>query len=1004
MYAAYAPILKIDQQQAEAHLKALGYEQGKKAYMRYIHPVSKSSKKATKLDFFKVNRYQSQGYDVYFVVNGGGDTDSAVTQCRAIFYEHDNLDKSIQLALWKTLGLPEPTIQVDTGGKSIHSYWVFDSPIAQKQWRELQADLLEFSDGDRALKNPSRILRLAGSWYMKGNKPGTTQAAIVSNSGKRYSYEQLRGVIPTQHSSAPDLVTIQQITPKNSFSISASTNLRCEDIQVPIPESVPIYNCLSKESRALIEFGASADRNINGAKLARDLVGTANYLQSIGQWFEGEPLQLFLDYCHRCPSGNGWNENEWQAIWKSALRDNPSPSCKVKGVEICLKAWYWNNYLKHNQLGRDRNTASSLNSSNVLTLPIKPLTLEAAVEQARKVLQAKQSELAENIELEKIRSSCSMSSYDWERKVIKPLKRELDSDRFRLDLLNLLEIDDEVERIRQQATLAPKYQMSTSTLDKALQLIKTRTTTPKPQWFDLDSFLNLEAEGLKWVIPELLPVGETVILAGPPKSGKTLLAIDAAFAVATGESAFLKEAVTQGRVLIISVDESAHSTKAKLIKRGFRRSDASNVQVMTQFDVRQMIALEERLEVFRPTLVIIDSLKRIAHSLQISENSAEFADNIYTIKELLTKYKAAGILIHHTSKNQDALGVDKIRGSSAIAGAAWGTWQLAHIPKPDPNNKKKLVIDPKDLKRVLSVFPRDAEGQQLRIELDLEDHSWVNLGSVGDSEEWLEERRTLKARIIDALTCNAHKPGCSGREIIELMGMTPAEGRSVYSELNRMVGKRLINCHPAPGDKRYNIYSLPKESSSTNCNLHTPPSPSDSDKNADYIAESHIQERFPVVSNYSAITQQPMVDTPPAEYLKADTASNLEIVSKSEPEVGESATSANAQNDSMENAEQTPTPEAFAAQILKCQTWLAVIAAMDAVSRAINKPRAIVYKSALKHLSQGDRQHLVQLLTTHIQQFPEEVNAYEWLPQSSHKLLEKAIAIANSIKTRDTHE
>lgn len=1002
MYAADAPILKIDQQQAEAHLKALGY-QDEKVYMRYIHPVSKSSKKATKLDFFKVNRYQSQGYDVYFVVNGGGDTDSAVTQCRAIFYEHDNLDKSIQLALWKTLGLPEPTIQVDTGGKSIHSYWVFDSPISPKQWRELQADLLEFSDGDRALKNPSRILRLAGSWYMKGNKPGTTQAAIVSNSGKRYSYEQLRGVIPTQHPSAPDLVPIQQITPKNSFSISASTNLRCEDIQVPIPESVPIYNCLSKESRALIEFGASADRNINGAKLARDLVGTANYLQSIGQLFEGEPLQLFLDYCHRCLSGNGWNENEWQAIWKSALRDNPSPSCKAEGVEICIKAWYWNNYLKHNQLGCDRNTASSLNSSNILTLPIKPLTLETAVEQARKVLQAKQSELAENIELEKIRQTCSMSSYDWERKIIKPLKKELDGARFRLDLLNLLAIDDEVERIRQQAMLAPKYQMSTSTLNKALQLIKMRTTTPKPQWFDLDTFFDQESEGLKWVIPELLPVGETIILAGSPKSGKTLLAIDVAFAVATGESAFLKEAVTQGRVLIISADESPHSTKTKLIKRGFRRSDASNVQVMTNFDLRQMKALEERLEVFRPTLVIIDSLKRIAHGQQVSENSAEFADSIYTIKELLTAYKAAGILIHHTSKNQEAMGVDKIRGSSAIAGAAWGIWQLDHIPKPDPNNKKKLIIDPKDPKRVLSVFPRDAEGQQLRIELDLEDHSWLNQGGLSDSEEWLEERRTLKVQIIDALTRNIHKPGCSGKEIIELMGMTPTEGRSVYSELNRMVGKRLINCHPAPGDKRYNIYSLPRECPSAEY-PHTPLSPPGSDRDADYIAKPRIQQGFPIVSNYSAITQQPMVDTPPADYLKADTASNLEIVSKSELEVGGSATSANAQNDSIENAEQTPTPEALAAQILKCQTWLAMIAAMDAVSRAINKSRAIVYKSALKHLSQGARQHLVQLLTTHIQQFPEEVNAYEWLPQSSHKLLEKAINIANSIKSRDTHE
>lgn len=159
-----------------------------------------------------------------------------------------------------------------------------------------------------------------------------------------------------------------------------------------------------------------------------------------------------------------------------------------------------------------------------------------------------------------------------------------------------------------------------------------------------------------WLINNLLPLGETIILAGAPKSGKTLLAIDAAFAVATGES-FLGESVSQGRVLIISVDESPNSTKVKLMKLGFRKSDADNVRVMIQFDVTQMAKLEADLESFKPSLVIIDSLNRINHKQEISENSAEFADNIYTLKDLLTRYGASGILIHHTNKNDESLDV-----------------------------------------------------------------------------------------------------------------------------------------------------------------------------------------------------------------------------------------------------------------------------------------------------------------------------------------------------------
>lgn len=708
---------------------------------------------------------------------------------------------------------------------------------------------------------------------------------------------------------------------QRNFS-GTSQRIRSYDIQVPVPESVPLEVCLSKNSQHLLQSGASeGGRNANGAKLARDLIGTANHLQRIGQRLNGDPWQLFLDYCHRCPTGNGWGEGEWKNIWRSAQSDRPTPSCKAEGVETCIRAWYWNNHVKPSLPTRDHPTSVSgdggsdsgnknSGSSGDRVATIKKISLLDAAEQAKSILQAKHTELIENIELEKVREDCGMSGYDWERKIIKPLKRDLNAERFKFDLLNLLAIDDEVERIRQQALLAPQYQMTAGAIERALELMKQRTSTLETQWFGLDEFLDLKSEGLRFVIPELLPVGETIILAGAPKSGKTLLAIDAAFAVATGECAFLKEQVTTGRVLIVSVDESAHSTKAKLLKRGFRREDAQNVQVMTKFDIRQIRALEERLETFRPTLVIIDSLKRITHGQEVSENSAEFADNIYTLKESLTRYGAAGILIHHTNKSQDALGVGKIRGSSAIAGAVWGTWQLDHIPKPDPNNKKKLIIDPSDPRRILSVFARDTEGQQLRIELDLEDNSWTNHGGVGDSEEWEQERKTLRVRITEVLTRNSHLPGLSGREIIELMGMTPEQGRSVYSELNRMVGKRLLSCRPAPGDKRYNIYSLPNQPpsddptpplgdgggqggsdpSSPSDFSHHPPSPTRSDSVAEYSTETKTQQEFPIVSklvsNYSADSQQPVEDTPPADYSKPVTENVLEIVSNPESETG----------------------------------------------------------------------------------------------------------------------
>ncbi|HEY9707498.1 MAG TPA: AAA family ATPase, partial [Oculatellaceae cyanobacterium] len=526
------------------------------------------------------------------------------------------------------------------------------------------------------------------------------------------------------------------------------------------------------------------------------------------------------------------------------------------------------------------------------------LPLRDAVQKARDILTTNSDEITTNIKLEEIREACGMSGYDWERKIIKPLKRDLEGDRFKLELLGLLQIDDSVERIRQQALLAPKYQMSSSLIEKAMSAMKQRTQTPESKALDLDELFDLESEGLSWIIPGLLPEKETIVLAGAPKAGKTLLAIDAAYAVATGESYFLGEATIRGKVLLVSTDESAKSTKTKLINRGFRRCDKDSIKVLPTWDITQMGTLETLLEDFRPDLVIIDSLRRINKGCEISENSAEFADAIYTLKETLERYGAAGILIHHTNKDREALGVHRLRGSSAIAGAVWGTWQLDQIPKPDPNNKKKLIVDPKDPTRTLSVFARDIEGQQLLIELNPENNSWTKAGEVGESEEAQAERDTLRTRILKLLGIPTHATGLSGSEIIDRLDADEVDKRSVYNCLNRMVSKRIITSKPAPGDKRYNIYSLPNchtpEHSSVNCHTQEssppPPSPTPTDPVGDYYAEtvptvglenSHQNSHHPKKNSH-----HPNVENPTDDYSNADLEGDSEIVITFDPERG----------------------------------------------------------------------------------------------------------------------
>jgi len=159
-----------------------------------------------------IHRMQSEGRGVYIVVNDGGDTDSEITACRAMFCEWDDREKSWQINAWKELGLPEPSIQIDTGGKSIHNYWVLKKVIDPKTWKPIQERLLDHADADRALKNPSRVMRLAGTYHMKDNGKQGGMTKIIHNSNKKYSYKDIEACLPTlkQHERVKNSVSFDE--------------------------------------------------------------------------------------------------------------------------------------------------------------------------------------------------------------------------------------------------------------------------------------------------------------------------------------------------------------------------------------------------------------------------------------------------------------------------------------------------------------------------------------------------------------------------------------------------------------------------------------------------------------------------------------------------------------------------------------------------------------------------------------------------------------------------
>jgi predicted P-loop ATPase len=164
--------------------------------IRAIANTSTAGKGAIKLgcEPQKLDQLSRRRFGIYVVINNGLDEDNSIVSCPALFVEHDDLSIEDQAVCWKGL-LPEPTIQIWTGGKSLHQYWVLDSPISPERWLSLQEKLISALKSDPSVKNLSRVMRLPGyTYYNKKGEQGPA-ASIYACSGAMYKIEKLEGAL-----------------------------------------------------------------------------------------------------------------------------------------------------------------------------------------------------------------------------------------------------------------------------------------------------------------------------------------------------------------------------------------------------------------------------------------------------------------------------------------------------------------------------------------------------------------------------------------------------------------------------------------------------------------------------------------------------------------------------------------------------------------------------------------------------------------------------------------
>ena len=257
----------------------------------------------------------------------------------------------------------------------------------------------------------------------------------------------------------------------------------------------------------------------------------------------------------------------------------------------------------------------------------------------------------------------------------------------------------------------------------------------------------------RYAVPGVLPEG-TVLLAGRPKTGKSLLAMGLAVAVATGGRALGQLAVDQGDVLYIALEDGKRRLQRRLRDLLGETPAPDQLSLYWEWPTSDHggLALVDTWLGSHPEarLVVVDTLKRIRPTQRTNGNVySEDYDALAPLNDLAQKHGVTVLVIHHTRKADADDVLDTISGSLGLSAAVDGVIVL---------KRSRGQAD-----AVLAISSRDDDDRELAVRWDDLTTGWVLLG---DAAEY--QRSGARQTILDTLR-EAPEP-LWPRDIAEVLG------------------------------------------------------------------------------------------------------------------------------------------------------------------------------------------------------------------------------------------
>ena len=245
-------------------------------------------------------------------------------------------------------------------------------------------------------------------------------------------------------------------------------------------------------------------------------------------------------------------------------------------------------------------------------------------------------------------------------------------------------------------------------------------------WFSAQALMAEQLPELCYLVEGFLPQG-LVLLASPPKYGKSWLALQLCLAVSRGEP-FLGMPARQATCLYLALEDG----KQRLQKRLTRLAGADAGSRALYFETRAstiadgLLVYLESFVARHPDcrLVVIDTLQKVRGESACSSSAyaADYAD-IGALKAFADRMGLCLVLVHHLRKmSDDADPFNRIAGSNGIFGAADAAIVLTRDKREDAQT-------------VLDLTGRDVEEKRLVLRFDKASCRWQSLGTPAEREQ-----------------------------------------------------------------------------------------------------------------------------------------------------------------------------------------------------------------------------------------------------------------------------